>query len=166
MLVGIIKNAYVRLLLWLLFSYGKRTTWGPYLEREMKAANWDLQNDDIGLWMYKHLMAMCAVFSMEGHSGSSASWAVSLFSKVAMFKPLSPLTGEDWEWQKIGPDVWQNLRCSSIFKGKDGKAYNIDGRVFREPSGACWTRGLESRVYITFPYEPVTEYVDVDSADD
>jgi len=47
-----------------------------------------------------------------------------------------------------------------VFKDADGRAYDIDGRVFREPNGCCYTSS-DSRVYITFPYRPKTEYVDV-----
>ena len=46
------------------------------------------------------------------------------------------------------------------FKDEDGKAYDIKGRIFREPSGCCYTN-KNSRVYITFPYSPKSEYIDV-----
>lgn len=30
--------------------------------------------------------------------------------------PLSPLTGADDEWMEVGTDMYQNIRCSSVFK--------------------------------------------------
>ena len=39
-------------------------------------------------------------------------------------------------------------------------APNIDERIFREPNRVCYT-GKGSRVAITFPYSPKSEYVDV-----
>lgn len=54
----------------------------------------------------------------------------------------------------------QNKRCSHVFKDKDGNAYDIDGKVFREPDGCCFT-SKDSFVPVTFPYTPKTEYVDV-----
>ena len=36
----------------------------------------------------------------NGHSGSSAPYAVNLFKKLAMFKPIGPITGKDSEWAK------------------------------------------------------------------
>ena len=42
------------------------------------------------------------------------------------------------------------------------EVYDMDGRVFREPNGTCYT-SRNSRVDITFPYTPTTEYVDVEA---
>jgi hypothetical protein len=50
-----------------------------------------------------------------------------------------------------------------VFKdGKDGPAYDGQGRVFQEESGSCFT-GRGSRKWITFPYTPVIEYVKVNA---
>ncbi len=57
--------------------------------------------------------------------------------------------------------MWQNKRCFRVFKdSKDGPVYDIEGKVFREPDGACFTNG-DSRVAVVFPYTPTREYVDV-----
>ena len=64
-------------------------------------------------------------FADHGHSGSSAPYAVDLFAKLALQKPIVPLTGEDYEWVHIdmGDDMqYQNKRCSSVFKRADGTA--------------------------------------------
>ena len=94
----------------------------------------------------------------------SNNLVVSLFERLARFNPISALTGEDDEWnevgQRYGKAMYQNKRCSSIFKDGD-RAYNIEGRVFREPSGACYTNH-DSFVDVTFPYMPTEpEVVDV-----
>lgn len=60
-----------------------------------------------------------------------------------------------------GP-MWQNNRCSHLFKGADGRAYDLDGRVFIDPDGMSFT-GTGSRVFVTFPYTPTREYVKVDA---
>lgn len=75
--------------------------------------------------MRKHILHMVEEFGDEGHSGFSASYALSILQKVLAFKPLSPLTGEDSEWMDVGrgDDLYQNKRYSSVFKeGKDGEA--------------------------------------------
>lgn len=134
---------------------------------EFRAAGWtdadgkfeDEMQEDI----CKHVLELLKVFSDEGHSGTTAPYTVNMFKKLAMFEPLVPLTGEDWEWHEPSPGVFQNIRCSRVFKQADrfnGQAYDIEGRVFREPTGACYT-GAESRVPVTFPYTPKTEYVNV-----
>ena len=136
---------------------------------EFRAAGW---TDDEGKFkeemqeaICKHVLELLKVFADEGHSGTTAPYTVNMFKKLAMFEPLVPLTGEDWEWNECGNGIFQNKRCSRVFKQADrfnGQAYDIEGRVFREPTGACYT-GAESRVPVTFPYTPKTEYVDVQS---
>jgi hypothetical protein len=108
------------------------------------------------------VMKMVKIFAEEGHSGTSASLAINMFQRVARFQPLTPLTGEDDEWNECGDGVWQNRRSPRVFKEADGRAYDIEGRVFREPSGVCFTN-KDSFVYVDFPYTPTTEYVDAPS---
>jgi hypothetical protein len=76
------------------------------------------------------------------------------------FEPLTPLTGEDNEWNQIKDNLYQNRRSPRVFK-EDGQAYDIDGIVFRDPDG-CYVTNKDSRVNITFPYTPVTEIRDRD----
>ena len=128
--------------------------------------------DEMNRMMRKHILHMMQEFANEGHSGFSASYAISILTKLMDFKPLSPLTGEDDEWVKhdYGNDVtYQNKRRSSVFKDGDGECYDIDGKVFWE-----WYRNeegeavktyytcRESRVPVTFPYvvpdKPIYEY--------
>lgn len=134
---------------------------------EFRAAGWlDADGkfeDEMQEEICKHVLELLKVFSDEGHSGSTAPYTVNMFKKLAMFEPLVPLTGEDWEWVEVSEGVFQNKRCSRVFKQADrfnGQAYDIDGKVFREPGGACYT-GSESRVLVTFPYVPKTEYIEV-----
>lgn len=117
------------------------------------------------------VLDVLAIFSLAHHSGFSAAYTIGRIEKLLRFEPLGPLTGEDSEWMEIGEEYpegdgqhwWQqNKRCSHVFRGPDG-AYDINGRVFIEPSGASYA-GPGSRVPITFPYTPTTEYIHVDDA--
>ena len=99
------------------------------------------------------ILDLLGVFDHQGHSGFSAPYVISVFERLAMFKPLTPLTGEDDEWNEVGDGVFQNKRYSAVFKhGKDGKAYNIEGKKFSDDGGKTWFRNRDSRVYIDFPY--------------
>ena len=136
-----------------------------HAQREFKAAGYDpIENSEEGpdKWIQENILELLKVFSAQGHSGMSAPYCINTFSKLANFESLAPLTGEDDEWAQVGEDgdCYQNIRCSHVFKDKDGRAYDIQGRIFREPNGGCYT-SRDSRVYITFPYVPTTEYVDV-----
>ncbi len=135
---------------------------------EFKACGW-IKED--GTWcdewqqlLCEQVLELLEVFGEHGHSGSTAPYAVNIFKKLAMYEPLKPLTGEAWEWgepfDKEG--TRQNKRCSHVFLRPDGTAYDINGKVFREPNGCCYT-SRDSRVDVIFPYTPKTEYVNVAS---
>lgn len=139
---------------------------------EFRAAGWVTSEGDFVNEMQKmictHVLKLLDVFDGEGHSGSTSSYAIGLFEKLAKFEPIMPLTGEDWEWTDIseqsGRPLWQNKRCGHVFKDKDG-AYDIDGIVFYEnivdESGITFKSYFtshESRIPVTFPYTPKTEY--------
>jgi hypothetical protein len=136
-----------------------------HAKRELAAVGYDPNQkaEDPDKWIQQNLLDLLRVMSMQGHSGFSASYLVTTFAELARYQPLGPLTGADSEWVEVGNGVWQNNRCSHVFKQADrfnGQAYDIDGRIFREPNGCTYT-SAESRVPITFPYKPTRVYVDV-----
>ena len=145
-----------------------------YAENELNRIGMTDDGDMNGM-MRKHLLHMVKEFADEGHSGFSASYALQCLKKLLNFKPLSPLTGEDDEWTEVtqisGYPHFQNKRCGSVFKdGKDGHAYDIDGKVFWEwyrdeetgEARKSYYTCFESRVPVTFPYtvpeEPIYEW--------
>lgn len=139
----------------------------PYAREELKRAGW-FDKDGFYDDMVGHAVVdMIKLFAMEGHSGMSAPLCMNLAKQVGLFQPLTPLTGADDEWTDCGwgDGHFQNKRCSHVFKDADGNAYDIQGRIFREPSGATYT-GAGSRVPVTFPYTPTSEIVDVQQEPD
>lgn len=116
--------------------------------------------DEMNQMMSDHVLELVDVFSKQGHSGFSGSYCIGALEKVLRFEPLGPLTGADSEWNEVSKGMWQNNRCGRVFKDADGQAYDSNGRVFVEPNGCAFT-SRDSRVYITFPYTPKTEYVQV-----
>ena len=141
---------------------------------EFRAAGWI---DDSGKYIdemqeaiCKHLLKLLDAFAGEGHSGTSAPYTINLFSKLASFEPVVPITGEDWEWNEVSEGVYQNKRCGHIFKQADrfdGQPYDIDGKIFWEwhksvEDGEMFKShftNFESCVPITFPYTPKREYI-------
>lgn len=104
----------------------------------------------------KAVLELIKVFSDQGHSGGSAEMVTGCFSRLSRFQPLGPLTGAPEEWMEVHPGVEQNRRCPHIFR-QGGEVMNIDGIIWREPSGSCYTN-RHSRVAVTFPYTPVSIY--------
>lgn len=147
---------------------------------EFKAAGWlDEEGkftDDWQKAICDHVIKLLGVFASEGHSGTSAQYAINLFEKLAKFEPIVPLTGEDWEWDEDREGVYQNKRCSHVFKQADrfdGQAYDIHGKVFYEfyknedgIETKSYYTDWESFVPVVFPYYPSTEYVYKESQDD
>lgn len=138
--------------------------------------------DEMQKYMCEHVLKLLKVFSDEGHSGFTAPYAVAMFKTLAMFEPLVPLTGEDWEWVEVHDGTFQNKRCGRVFKSADrfdGQAYDIEGIVFYEwnerpldeyETGYPGTirykssySSKESHVPITFPYTPTTVYQERES---
>ena len=132
-----------------------------HAERELRAAGYFDEDGMYDGMIGPAVLRIVKVFADENHSGMSAGIARALFAKVVAFEPIGPLTGEDDEWAETSCDgVWQNRRCSHVFKEAEWGAYDINGKVFREPDGHTYTSG-DSCVTVTFPYTPTTEYVDV-----
>lgn len=154
-----------------------------HAENEFRAAGW---TDDSGVFkdsmqemMCNQVLELLELFNEHGHSGSTAPYAIELFSKLAAFEPVAPLTGEDWEWMEVGPGVFQNKRCSHVFRSESefgGQPYDIDGIVWYEwvkrpldedepgyPGETLFKShytNRESRVPITFPYTPTRQYIE------
>jgi hypothetical protein len=121
--------------------------------------------DEMNVAMREHILRMVEAFADEGHSGFSANYAVNCLDKLLRYQPLSPLTGEDDEWNEVGDGVYQNKRCGRVFK-ENGEAYDIDGIVFWDwytdpETGEKFKSHFtckDSRVPVQFPYTPKTEY--------
>jgi len=89
----------------------------------------------------KVMIELIEKFLDQWDSGGAVSVALPVFSRLIAYKSLTPLTGEDNEWVKPidNQDLWQNVRCCSVFKDGAGNAWDI-------ASG--------QRVFIRFPYDP------------
>ena len=123
----------------------------------------------------KAVMELIEVFSKQGHSGMSAGVVSSLFNKLANYLPLGPITGEDNEWGEVSDNLYQNKRCSAIFKhGDTGICTYNEAVVKRCPNGTTWTGPLyptredamndTNRIKVKlkgFPFTPKTFYIDV-----
>lgn len=129
----------------------------------------------------KAVMELIEVFVNQGHSGMSAPMVADLFHKLANYKPLQPITGNDEEWGDIG-DIndgkpwYQNKRCSALFKEEDGSVTYNSAIIKRCPDGVTWsgplyltkedalnnTNMIRSSLEIKgFPFTPKTFYIDV-----
>ena len=144
-----------------------------HAREEFRAAGWTDENgnfnDEMQALICANVLDLLNVFAKQGHSGSSAPYAINMFRRLVNFKAITPLTGEDWEWSHVADNLWQNKRCSSVFKDETGNAHDIDGKVFWEwnvgfddgkPYKSYYTNG-GCHTPVTFPYHPPKEAVKV-----
>ena len=129
--------------------------------------------DEEGIEMQKQInqdiLAVVEVFSNQGHSGFSASYAIGMIQKLLSYEPITPLTGADDEWTQLdynNDTKYQNKRCSRVFKDANGQAYDIEGKIFSDDGGKSWYQSKDSRVYIKFPYRPKTEKIIVQNKEE
>jgi len=131
-----------------------------FAKQELDAIGMTSNNkEEMNREMRKNIIDVLKTFSKQGHSGFSASYAISLLEKLLRHKPLSPLTGKDDEWNDVSETsalkgkhkLYQNKRLSSVFKDETGKAWDIDGIEFKDKTGCIFT-SKDSKIPVTFPY--------------
>ena len=107
-------------------------------EIELKAINFGEEDSAVMIDILKRFFA-------QWDSGGGVFVAAPVLQRLIAGKPLSPLTGADEEWidrteMNDGKPMWQNIRCSTVFKDADG-VYDID------------VLG-HTKFPVTFPYTP------------
>lgn len=131
----------------------------------------DSESNEMQKYINEDILEVVKVFSKQGHSGFSASYALNILKKLLDFKPIQPLTGEDDEWNECGwtiddgkKKVFQNRRCSAVFKTEDiatgeiEATYN-DKYVISDNGGITWftSRHVLDKLglseIITFPFK-------------
>jgi hypothetical protein len=142
-----------------------------HAKKELQIAGLFDKNSDYNGMLGKAVMELINVFSNQGHSGSSASMVNRIFSQLASYQTITPLTGKDDEWNLVsnigGNACYQNNRNSALFKdNKDGQAYYINAILWKTQKGITWhgitSSEISSNQYIkSFPFQPVTFYIDV-----
>ena len=112
-------------------------------------------NDDV--------LDILRVLETQGHSGLSIKYLIGVLTKLVRFQPLTPLTGGDDEWVEVKEGLWQNKRCSALFKDAEGNARWNDGIIFEDQNGCRFAAYhmqaedgsvLSSAVPVTFPWTP------------
>jgi len=130
-----------------------------FSENELKKLEVNCGDDEEALKMQqvvtRDVMQIVQIFTEQTHSGFSGAYILDLIERLLRYKPLSPLTGEDDEWEdcsQFGIEDKQNKRCPAVFKRPDGTAYWVEGKIFSDDGGKSWYTSADSHVDITFPF--------------
>ena len=139
-----------------------------HAERELKFIGYD-GKDEYNNMAKAAIMELLTTFANQGHSGFSANYIVNLFNKLAKYETLSPLTGNDDEWNDVsdmsGEMLFQNNRDSRVFKDATG-TYFIEAIIWNESGESSYTNKDSKRYIKSFPFTPKTFYVKVDKDGD
>ena len=129
----------------------------------------------------KEILALCEAFGKSGQSGGSAPMTASAISqavkKLMLQEPICDVTGHENEWVDIaemnsGEPMWQNRRCSGLFKYPNEKCSYVDAIVWKGDEEYDTFTGrvyiddknfelIGSSQYVKFPFKPKTFYIDV-----
>lgn len=90
--------------------------------------------------MNQGILAMVAVFSTMGHSGSSAAYCTHVVERLLRFENLTPLTDDPDEWMFIAEEMmpegsektWQSRRNPEAFSHDEGKTFYLLSERFRK----------------------------------
>lgn len=126
-----------------------------WVERELnRLLTGNEDEDKMQKVMNSNILDIIKVFVNQGHSGCSANYMISILTRLLDWKPITPLIGNDDEWNEVGQGVYQNRRCPTIFKNdkNNSMAYNGEGKVFSDDDGETWYTNIDSRIPVTFPY--------------
>lgn len=136
-----------------------------HAERELKLIGYD-GKDEYDKMAKEAILQLIETFAKQGHSGFSAPYVAKMFHKLANYEVLSPLTGNDDEWNDVSDmsgdrkTLFQNNRDSRVFKNDDG-AFFTEAIVWQDD--VYHFSNKDSNRYIkSFPFTPKTFYVKVD----
>lgn len=126
------------------------------------------------------ILELCDKFGKSGQSGGSAPTVATVISqtvkKLMLFEPICPVLGIDAEWVSVSElsdeILFQNRRCSALFKKGDGNSYYLDAIVWKGAEEYDTFTGrvyiddknfelISSRQFVRFPFKPKTFYIDV-----
>ena len=81
------------------------------------------QEDGPDKWIQKNILELLRVFGSQGHSGSSASYCISMFNKLARYEPLTPLklTDDEFYTLDIEDNILLNVRDNRVYIPKPGE---------------------------------------------
>jgi len=79
----------------------------------------------------------------DSDSGGAVYGTLPVLVRCIKGLPLSELTGADDEWMEVGTDMYQNIRCLSVFKNTS-----------KTPPHVFDVDAEDSRAQIKFPYWP------------
>lgn len=122
--------------------------------------------EDIDKWFQEGTLKLLNIFN----SGYKDNIVIDYFCKLGKFDPISPIMCTEDEWNEVGDDIYQNNRCSALFKNsKNEEPHYLDAIVWKNQNGNTYTGSalnkslekIKSSQNVKIPFVPKTFYIDV-----
>lgn len=114
-----------------------------HAKSELGAINFGKEDTD-------RMIQILELFFDQWDSGGAVSVAGAVLARLISGQPLAPITGAESEWMECGPGVFQNIRCSSVFKQREPrKDIGRGGMHPYDIDNLAWDG--------KFPYDPSTK---------
>lgn len=106
-----------------------------YADMETNIAYGDLKNDKAQKLIVDQVKLLLGLFSLQGDSGFSAAYKLSMFNKLVKFENLTKLSFDDSEFdmESYGFDFKQNKRNSKVFKELSSNRYTYNDSFVKVP---------------------------------
>lgn len=70
------------------------------------------------------VLALMETFTSQGHSGASAGMTIELFTKLARWENLTPITADPEQWMEVdGEGLFQCRRNPALFSNDNLQSY-------------------------------------------
>lgn len=107
-----------------------------HAKKELELAGLLDEDSDYNGMLGKSVLELMEVFTKQGHSGASASLTIEVFTKLAKYENLTPITSNPDEWMDISEmsesPMWQSKRNPYLFSTDGGKTwYNVDDKQIK-----------------------------------
>lgn len=113
-----------------LYYRAKDSNYIKYAKNEFKLVYGDYTKDEMQNLMCEQTLNILSLLSIQGDSGFSIVYKLSLLNKLINFKPISKLTFEDDEFMEpYSGGNRQSRRDSSVFLDKNGTITYLNGFI-------------------------------------
>jgi hypothetical protein len=104
-----------------------------FAHEELTRAKLFDKDADYGGEVAKGVMELVQCLARQRHSGGSHGLTMALFTQVANYRPLTPLTSDPSEWMDVseasGTAMWQSRRSPTVFSKDGGQTwYDLDAQ--------------------------------------
>lgn len=103
------------------------------------------------------ILNLVKVYEEYKYEGYSKTLIINTVNRLFKYKPLTPLTGEEDEWEEEDTKLETagtviNKRCPTVVKTVNGEAFDLESKIYSSDGGNTWYFDYNTEESISFPY--------------